>query len=109
MTASSNSPLIFSLSMSFLNPNNIAHEVHKDSKKDKLKLVLTVATLAARNTIEAMVTPVVGSGGVCDRRESGCQFLCRCVGQESRFEDIFTSNLLCKDLSMLHNLYYLQI
>jgi hypothetical protein len=33
--------------------------------------ILTVATLIERNANEAMVAPVVGSGGVCVWRESG--------------------------------------
>jgi hypothetical protein len=31
----------------------------------KIKLILTVATLVARNANEAMVAPMVGSGGIC--------------------------------------------
>jgi hypothetical protein len=52
---------------------------------------------------EAMVAPVVGSGGVCIRRESGVRrsVLCWCVWQESCFsrcEDVFTFNFVCKEI-----------
>jgi hypothetical protein len=58
-----------------------------------------VATLVARNTNEAMVTLVVGSGGVCVWRDSGVRrsVLCWCVWQESGFshrEDVITFNLV---------------
>jgi hypothetical protein len=46
-----------------------------------------VATLAAENVNEAMVAPVVGSGGVCVWQESGF----------SRREVVFTFNLLDKE------------
>jgi hypothetical protein len=61
------------------------------------------ATLAARNTNEAMVAPMVGSGGICVWRESGVRrsVLCWCVWQESDFsrrEDVFTFNLVYKEI-----------
>jgi hypothetical protein len=66
-----------------------------------------VATVVARNANDAMV----GSGGICVRRESGVRrsVLCWCVWQEpgfSRREDVFTFyalhgfctfNVICKD------------
>jgi hypothetical protein len=68
-----------------------------------------VATLVARNENEAMVVPMIGSGGVCVWRESGARrsVLCWSVWQDSGFirrEDVFTFNLvekkfnaICKD------------
>jgi hypothetical protein len=54
--------------------------------RGKLKLVLTVATLLARHTNEAIVAPVVGSGGAW--QESGF----------SRREDVSKFNLVYKDI-----------
>jgi hypothetical protein len=45
-----------------------------------------MATLVAKNANEAIVAPMVGSGGVCVWRESGF----------SRREDVFTFNLVYK-------------
>jgi hypothetical protein len=59
-----------------------------------------VGTLAARNANEAIVAPVVGSGGSLKsvvRRSVLCWF----VWQESGFsrrEDVGTFDLLCKDV-----------
>jgi hypothetical protein len=61
-----------------------------------------VASLVARNANEAIVAPVVGSGGVCVRREPS-----QAVGfmevhlagiWPSRHEDGFTFNLLHKQI-----------
>jgi hypothetical protein len=49
---------------------------------ENLNYVLTVATLVARNTNEAMIAPMVGSGGVCVGRESG--------GQPVNFDELYT-------------------
>jgi hypothetical protein len=54
-----------------------------------------VATLVARNPKDAIVVPMVGSGGVCVWWESGVRrsVLCQCVWQGSgfsRLEDVFT-------------------
>jgi hypothetical protein len=38
---------------------------------EKLKLLVTVWTLVARNANEATVVPVVGSGGVCGWQRPG--------------------------------------
>jgi hypothetical protein len=66
-------------------------------------LCLMVATLVARNSSEAMVTPMVGYGGVCDWRESEVRrsVLCWCLWQESGFsrrEDVFSFNLVYEDI-----------
>jgi hypothetical protein len=50
--------------------------------------ILTVATTVARNANETIVTPMVGSGGVCVWQESGF----------SRREDVFTLDLLYKEI-----------
>jgi hypothetical protein len=55
-----------------------------------------VVTLEARNANEAMVAPMLGSGGIYVWRESGVRrsVLCRYFWQESGFsrhEDVFTS------------------
>jgi hypothetical protein len=47
-----------------------------------------VSTLLAKNENEAIVTPIVGSGGVCVWQESGF----------SRREDVFTFNLVQKEI-----------
>jgi hypothetical protein len=44
--------------------------------------------VAARNANDALVAPMVGSGGVCVWQESGF----------SRREDVFTFNLLCEEV-----------
>jgi hypothetical protein len=67
--------------------------------RKKLKSILMVASLVARNANEA----VVGSGRVCVWCESGARWsvLCWCVLQEFGFshrEDIFTYNLLYKEI-----------
>jgi hypothetical protein len=60
--------------------------------------------VVARNENEAMVMPVVGSGGVCVwRLEFGDRWsvLCWCFWQESGFgrrEDVFTFNLIYEDI-----------
>jgi hypothetical protein len=55
-----------------------------------------VATLVARNENEAMVAPMVGSGGVCVLRESGGRF---CVGA-------FGRNLASVAVKMFSHLIY---
>jgi hypothetical protein len=57
--------------------------------------------MVARNAKEAMVAPMMGSGGVCIWHESVVRrlVLCWCVWQESGFsrrEDVLTFNLLQK-------------
>jgi hypothetical protein len=56
--------------------------------RKKLELILTVATLEARNGKEAVGTPMVGSGGICVWQESGF----------SRREDVFKFNLAYKEI-----------
>jgi hypothetical protein len=74
-----------------------------------------MATLVARNANEAMVTPVVGSGGVCVWRESGVRrsVLCGAFGWNlasvavkmfsrliyfmKKFYKCCTLNAICKD------------
>jgi hypothetical protein len=73
----------------------------------KKNWVIMVATLVARNAKEAMVTPGVGSGGVCvgGSLESCGRVLCWCVWQESGFsrcENVFTFNLLYKDILQMY-------
>jgi hypothetical protein len=68
-----------------------------------LNSVLAVAILVATNANEAMVAPMVGSGGVFDWRESGVRrsVLCWCVWQEfgfSRREDVFIFNLVYEEI-----------
>jgi hypothetical protein len=65
----------------------------------KLKLSSQGPTLVARNVNEAMVAPMMVSGGVCIWRESGIKRsgLCFYVWQESVFsrsENVFTLNLV---------------
>jgi hypothetical protein len=67
---------------------------------------LTMATAVVRNAKEAMVAPMVGSGGVCVWRESGVRrsVLCCAFGKESGFsrrEDVFTFNLIKKDILLI--------
>jgi hypothetical protein len=62
--------------------------------RKKLKLIYDGGTLSARHSNEAMMEPMVGSGGVCVWRDSGVRWpvLCWCVWQESGFsshEDVF--------------------
>jgi hypothetical protein len=55
-------------------------------------------SLVARNTNEAVVVPMVGSGGLCVWWESGVS-LVRLAGIcFSRREDIFTFNLFYKEV-----------
>jgi hypothetical protein len=55
---------------------------------EKVKLVLTVASVLARNGNETVVAPVAGCGGVCIWQGSGC----------SRHEDVFAFNVLRKNI-----------
>jgi hypothetical protein len=63
-----------------------------------------VATLVARNVNEAIVVPVLGSGGVCAWRESGVRRsgLCLCVWQESGFSRL----KMCSHLIYFINKFY---
>jgi hypothetical protein len=63
-------------------------------------------TLVGRNADEAMVMPMVRSGGICVWRESGVRgsVLCWCVWDESGFsrrEDVFKFNLVEKEFYKL--------
>jgi hypothetical protein len=74
------------------------------------KQVLTVANVVARNANEATAEPMVENDGVCFLPKSGDKrsVLCWCIWQESGFsrrEDVFTSNLLYKEVLYM---FYLQ-
>jgi hypothetical protein len=67
--------------------------------RKKLKLSSEDGDSGRKKSKEAMVAPMVGSGGVCVWRESGVRRsgLCWCVWQESGFsrrEDVFTFKFL---------------
>jgi hypothetical protein len=62
-----------------------------------------VTILIARNANEAVVVPMVGSGGVCIWQKSGVRqsVLCWCVWEEcgfGPFEDVFTFSLVHKEI-----------
>jgi hypothetical protein len=68
-----------------------------------LKLSSDGGDSGSKNANEAIVAPMVGSGGVCVWRESGVRgsVLCWCVWQESGFnrhEDVFIFNSLYKEM-----------
>jgi hypothetical protein len=66
-----------------------------------------------KNANQAIVTPMVGCGGVCVCQESGVRrsVLCWCFWQRagfSRREDVFTFNLLCNEMfCVLYFQFYL--
>jgi hypothetical protein len=82
--------------------------------RKELKLIMTVANLAARNAKDAMVACMVGYGGVCVWQESGVRrlILCWCDQRESGFsrrEDVFAFYSLYTELLQMYFQRDLQI